>query len=32
MILPRGAALYVGDLYDVTRKVTEKLNEMNSSQ
>ena len=28
MILPRAAALYVGDLYDVTRKVTEKLNEM----
>ena len=28
MILPRGAALYVGDLYDITRKVTEKLNEM----
>jgi outer membrane protein len=28
MILPRAAALYVGELYDVTRKVTEKLNEM----
>ncbi len=28
MILPRGAALYVGDLYDITRRVTEKLNEM----
>ena len=28
MILPRGAALYVGDLYDITRKVTEKLNEL----
>ncbi len=28
MILPRATALYVGDLYDVTRKVTEKLNEM----
>jgi len=28
MILPRAAALYVGDLYDITRKVTEKLNEM----
>jgi len=32
MILPRAAALYVGDLYDVTRKVTEKLNEMNQPQ
>jgi outer membrane protein len=28
LIMPRGAALYVGDLYDITRKVTEKLNEM----
>jgi len=28
MILPRAAALYVGDLYDITRRVTEKLNEM----
>ncbi len=28
MILPRAAALYVGDLYDITRKVTEKLNEL----
>ena len=28
MILPRATALYEGDLYDVTRKVTEKLNEM----
>ncbi|MBD3646136.1 MAG: OmpH family outer membrane protein [Pseudomonadales bacterium] len=28
LILPRQAALYVGDLYDVTRKVTEKLNEL----
>jgi len=26
VILPRQAALYVGDLYDITRKVTEKLN------
>ncbi len=26
MILPRAAALYVGDLYDITRKVTEELN------
>ena len=31
MILPRGAALYVGDLYDITRKVTEKLNEMDNA-
>lgn len=30
LILPRNAALYVGDLYDITRKVTEKLNEMNA--
>ncbi len=28
LILPRAAALYVGDLYDITRKVTEKLNEL----
>ena len=28
MILPRAAALYVGDLYDITRKVTEALNEL----
>ena len=32
MILPRAAALYVGDLYDVTRKVTEKLNAMDQPQ
>ena len=32
MILPRVAALYVGDLYDVTRKVTEKLNEMDRAE
>ena len=31
IILPRNAALYVGDLYDITRKVTEKLNEMDGS-
>lgn len=31
MILPRGAALYVRDLYDVTRKVTEKLNAMDKA-
>lgn len=30
LILPRGAALYVGDFYDITRKVTEKLNEMDN--
>lgn len=30
VILPRNAALYVGDLYDITRKVTEKLNEMDT--
>lgn len=28
LIIPRQAALYVGDLYDITRKVTEKLNKM----
>ncbi|MDK1022948.1 MAG: OmpH family outer membrane protein [Gammaproteobacteria bacterium] len=28
LILPRQAALYVADLYDITRKVTEKLNLM----
>jgi len=28
LIMPRQAALYAGDLYDITRKVTEKLNEM----
>ncbi len=27
LIIPRQAALFVGDLYDVTRKVTERLNE-----
>ena len=32
MILPRAAALYVGDLYDVTRKVTEKLNQTEPAQ
>ncbi len=26
LILPRQAALYVGDLYNITRKVTERLN------
>ena len=28
LILPRQAVIYVGDLYDITRKVTEKLNEL----
>jgi len=28
MILPRQAVIYVGDLYDITRKVTERLNEL----
>ncbi len=28
LIIPRQAALYVGELYDITRKVTEKLNLM----
>jgi len=32
IILPRNTALYVGDLYDITRKVTEKLNEMDGSE
>ena len=31
LIIPRQAALYVGDLYDITRKVTEKLNAMDKS-
>ena len=31
LILPRQAALYAGDLYDVTRKVTERLNAMDKS-
>ena len=31
IVIPRQAALYVGDLYDVTRKVTERLNEMDES-
>ena len=30
MILPRGAGLYVTDLYNITRKVTEKLNQLNA--
>lgn len=32
LILPRQAALYVADLYDITRKVTEKLNSLNKSK
>ena len=33
IILPRqAAALYVGDLYDITRKVTEKLNMIDAKQ
>jgi outer membrane protein len=28
LVIPRQAALYVADLYDITRKVTEKLNSM----
>ncbi len=32
LIIPRQAALYVGDLYDITRKVTEKLNELDKQQ
>ena len=31
LILPRQAALYVGDLYNITRKVTEKLNEIDAA-
>ena len=30
MILPRGAVLYVTDLYNITRKVTEKLSQLNA--
>ncbi len=30
LIIPRQAALYVGDVYDVTRKVTEKLNQFDA--
>jgi outer membrane protein len=32
LIMPRQAALYAGDLYDITRKVTEKLNEMGAKK
>lgn len=31
VILPRQAALYVGDVYNVTRKVTEKLNQFDAA-
>ncbi|MCB1644503.1 MAG: OmpH family outer membrane protein [Pseudomonadales bacterium] len=30
LIIPRQAALYVGDLLNITRKVTEKLNQMDA--
>lgn len=30
LVLPRQAALYVGDLYNITRKVTEKLNDIDA--
>jgi outer membrane protein len=32
LILPRQAALYVNEIYNITRKVTEKLNELDSSR
>lgn len=32
LIIPRQAALYVGDLYNITRKVTEKLNELDAAE
>ena len=32
IILPRNSALYVGELYDITRKVTEKLNDLDKPQ
>lgn len=31
LIIPRQAALYVGDLYNITPKVTEKLNQLDSA-
>ncbi len=31
LILPRQAALYAGDVYNITRKVTEKLNELDKN-
>lgn len=32
LILPRQAALYVNEIYNITRKVTEKLNELDSGK
>jgi outer membrane protein len=32
LILPRQAALYVNEIYNITRKVTEKLNELDSAR
>ena len=32
IILPRQAVLYAGDLYDITLKVTEKLNMIDAKQ
>jgi outer membrane protein len=32
LILPRQAALYVNEIYNITRKVTEKLNELDSDK
>jgi len=32
LILPRQAALYVNEIYNITRKVTEKLNELDSAK
>lgn len=32
LILPRQAALYVNPIYDITRKVTEKLNELDAQR
>lgn len=32
LIIPRQAALYVSDLYDITRKVTEKLNTLDKKK
>jgi len=31
LVIPRQAALYVGELYNITRKVTEKLNEFDAA-
>jgi len=31
LILPRQAAMYVGDLYNITRKVTENLNQIDAA-